>query len=641
MRTILFRIRWLLTIAGFMLVAALLVNEFYINAKSYENQEIVMHARILPDGSMKIREERTVKFTGEFSRYAVTFPVKGYTGMTDIAVAEDTGPYGLVKSAADRPAGKYTVTAPGGGKNNYNIEWYFRAKDETKKFIIDYRVLNCVTVYQDVAELYWQFVGASRNDEIGKMTVSVTLPPGAARDQIKVWGHGPLSGQVVLEESGNISMVTTKLPPHRFFESRVVFPTTLVPQATKRVNQIALPNILQQEEAFVRKTAEERREAQIRSVVQIAIPVLGIGVALGLYWRYGRRVKPEFYGDYYRELPGNYSPAELSILYEDTKRNSAAFSATLMDLARRGYIRMEPIRWEEERLGGLFGTAMKEDVVLYCLKGADDTLRPHEIMLLGFLFNDVGSGQASIPFSVVGQYGKDYTKNMKMFMDDWYQTVKQTAEERNFFDLSGSVIKSVWLKLLTLAFFVIAISCANSKQYQEFAISIGIVAGVFALLIAVGGSRRRTVYGETQWAMWEAFKRFLKDFSNLDRAQLPQLILWEHYLVFAVALGVAQEVLRQLPIVYPQIQDPESEFGRSWGYSYGHHHHGDYRETGSMAGAVRGLGTISLLDSMHDTWTAAFTSVSASESSSASSGGGGGFSSGGGGGGGGSSSSAD
>lgn len=54
MRTILFRIRWLLTIAGFMLVTALLVNEFYINAKSYENQEIVMYARILPDGSMKI-----------------------------------------------------------------------------------------------------------------------------------------------------------------------------------------------------------------------------------------------------------------------------------------------------------------------------------------------------------------------------------------------------------------------------------------------------------------------------------------------------------------------------------------------------------------------------------------------------------
>ena len=639
MRNIFAKFRWMITIIGFLLVGAVLVNEF-INPKGYENQEIVMYAQILPDGSMKIREERTVKFNGEFSRYSLTFPLKGYSAMADIAVADQFGSYGLVKSATDRPAGKYTVTAPGGGKNEYKIEWYFRAKDETKKFIIDYRVQNCVTVYQDIAELYWQFVGANRDDTIGKMTVTVTLPPGAARDQIKVWGHGPLSGEVLLQDSGNVRMTTTKLPPHRFMEGRIVFPTTLVPQAVKKVNQAALASIEKQEADFSRKTAQERQEAQTRAIVQIAIPVLGVTAVSWLYWRYGRRKKAEFFGDYYRELPGAYSPAEVSILFDYRKKNSAAFTATLMDLARRGYIRMEPVQREEERLGGLLGTSTREDVMLYCLKGADNSLRPHEIMLLGFLFNDVGAGQAVFPFSALQQYGSEYTKNMKRFMDDWFQTVRATAEEQGFFEQSKSVIGSFWLKLVALAFLIGAIGCGNSRQYQEFALSLGFNAVAFGLLASAGSAERRTVYGETQVAMWEAFKRFLKDFSNLDKAQLPQLILWEHYLVMAVVLGVAKEVLRQLPVVYPEIQDPDSEFGRNWGYYHSHRHYGAYRESTSFGGAVGGLGAISLLDSMQDTWTAAFNSVSASESSS-SSGSGGGFSSGGGGGGGGSSSSAD
>ena len=50
--------------------------------------------------------------------------------------------------------------------------------------------------------------------------------------------------------------------------------------------------------------------------------------------------------------------------------------------------------------------------------------------------------------------------------------------------------------------------------------------------------------------MWNAFKNFLKDFSRLDKAEIPSIILWEHYLVYAVSLGVAKEVIKQLPIVF-------------------------------------------------------------------------------------------
>lgn len=640
MRKIFSYITSLVVIVGLLLAGVLFINEHYINAKTYDNQEVVIYARVLPDGSLKIREERTVKFSGEFSRYSLQFPFKGYSGMTDFAVAEQAGSYNRVNSATDRPSGKFTVTAPSGGKGDYKIEWYFRAKDEIRKFIIDYRVLNCVTVYQDVAELYWQFVGAKRDETIGRMLVFVTLPPGAARDQIKVWGHGPLSGQVSVDPLGNISMVTTKLPPNRFMEGRVVFPTGLVPQATKKVNQVALAGIQKQETEFERKTAEEHTLAQMKAVAEAAIPAAGIGLASWLYWRYGRRYKPEFAGDYYRELPGEYSPAELSILYYPNKQEPSAMSATLMDLARRGYIRMEPVHWEEKRLGGLFGTADHDDVVVHCLRGADASLREHEVMLLGFLFNDVGGGQSFVAFSALRQYGKDYAKQMKQFVDDWFNSVRRTAARYTFFDRNDTFIKSLWLLGLVVLLVLGTLFCLGTAPYREFAPSVGLTALAFGLLYMVGRKPLRSAYGETQYAMWQAFRKFLTDFSNLDRAQIPQLILWEYYLVFAVVLGVAREVLRQLPVVYPQIQDPESEFGRNWGYYGSHQLRHDHRSSDSAAGWA-GFGTLSLLDSMQQTWGTAFASAKDAGQESSSSGSGGGFSSGGGGGGGGSSSSAD
>ena len=148
-------LRWALVAAGLALVAGLYINDQWINPKTYENVEVAIHARVLPDGSMHIREERTVRFAGEFSRYSLNFPVRGFTAMTDVKVSEPGKAYTLTKAADSRPDGTYTVGVPAAGKGEYKIEWYFRAKGETRKFFVEYRVTDCVTVYQDVAELYW------------------------------------------------------------------------------------------------------------------------------------------------------------------------------------------------------------------------------------------------------------------------------------------------------------------------------------------------------------------------------------------------------------------------------------------------------------------------------------------------------
>ena len=89
-----------------------------------------------------------------------------------------------------------------------------------------------------------------------------------------------------------------------------------------------------------------------------------------------------------------------------------------------------------------------------------------------------------------------------------------------------------------------------------------LMAGMgFVTLIAmliVSGIRKWTRYGVEQVAMWKAFKKFLLHFSNMDRAEIPSIVIWEHYLVYAISLGVAKEVIDQLPKVFSEaeLMDP-------------------------------------------------------------------------------------
>jgi uncharacterized membrane protein len=61
-------------------------------------------------------------------------------------------------------------------------------------------------------------------------------------------------------------------------------------------------------------------------------------------------------------------------------------------------------------------------------------------------------------------------------------------------------------------------------------------------------------YGADQLSKWKAFRRFLLHFSEMERSTVPSLVIWEHYLVYAVALGVARQVIDQLAIVFPNLE---------------------------------------------------------------------------------------
>lgn len=65
----------------------------------------------------------------------------------------------------------------------------------------------------------------------------------------------------------------------------------------------------------------------------------------------------------------------------------------------------------------------------------------------------------------------------------------------------------------------------------------------FAIIVlTISTSGKYTLEAEKLRAKWLAFKKFLVDYSNLEEAKLASIHIWEHYFVYAIALGVAEKV---------------------------------------------------------------------------------------------------
>ena len=137
---------------------------------------------------------------------------------------------------------------------------------------------------------------------------------------------------------------------------------------------------------------------------------------------------------------------------------------------------------------------------------------------------------------------------------------------------------------------------------------------------------RRSKEGEELYKKWEGLKNFLDDFGKFENKELPEINLWEKYLVYATLFGNAKKVSEVMKLKVKEL-NMQSEF---------------------MDVDVTDLYYVNrmLSNSLRSSVNAATSAKIASERSSSSgggsyggfssgSGGGGGFSSGGGGGGGG------
>ncbi|MDD2585019.1 MAG: DUF2207 domain-containing protein [Syntrophomonadaceae bacterium] len=594
--------------------------------RSLKMQQVIIDAEVLPDASMRVTEHITIDFRGHWNGFFINIP-QGDTPIQDVAVYENGQAYTFNPGTEYGPPGTFLI------KNESDkilIDWSIAADDQVRTFDVSYRVINAVKIHSDVAELYRKFIGEENKERVGAVKVNLTLPTGAENyeqgQDIRIWGHGPLQGEVNFTGSNTITWQVEKLPPSTFLEGRVVMPVELFPnaQADALTGQTALPGILSAEEGWAKDANQKRWAARAEYGVALSIILGAVGLVFLLWRKYGRSYAAQFDGSYYRDLPANYSPAELGVLWNFKRVKPHDLTATILDLARRQFLFLEEDTVQVRKLLG------SKEVTTFRLsfmpapepaalrKPEEAVLRPHEIELIDYLKNDIGGGKDYIYLTDIEEYSKKNGEEFYAFWSGWTSSIIAKCEAYNFFDSNGNM--SLFTVLGGVALFVIGFVLAARIGIIGWAM---IIAGLIIFFVP-RFFKRRSVTGQEDYVRWAAFKRFLEHFSEMQRHEIPSLIIWEHYLVYAVTLGVAKEVIKQLELVFPNMQDGAYRFGDGW-MMYGTYYSG----MNALTNSFDGIG-----DSFERALQSAEKAVSKSSSGS---GGGGGFSSGGGGGGGGSS----
>jgi len=584
-------------------------------AKSFHYPSIEVRAQVRADGSMHVEEARTYEFSGNFHEAWRKIPLPPQVSIENFALSEDGTAYRQESSGAP---GTVRITRRG---PEYEAYWYYDMADRAATFLLEYDVIGAVGKHADYAELYWKFVEPDRGVTADSVRVVVTLPGGIPASGIRAWAHGPLWGDVKVEE-GRVVFTCEPLPDGEMLEARVLLPTAAIVSSPRSYNDTAESRVLAEEGRWAGEANARRARAKRNLFLQWAVPLLmvvaGVGMWASLYFRYGREYKEENPVEYLREPPEEWTPNEVAFVWRWGELNAQDMTATLMDLVRRGALKLVVTTERHERLGGLLGESTKEEYAIERVREQEEYLSDSERYLVrSILFHDVSGDMMSMD-TFQEKAGKDPRAAYSRFKS-WRSMAKREAKR-------VAVVDPVSKKMLGVgaglggAIFVLSLILVGVTQSPGFVVSAFVG---FALIPASFAIMRRTPEAARQLHRWQAFRRYLRDFSQLKQYPAPAVILWERYLVFAITLGVADKVIGQFKELYPQVAD-QAQAGTAFPH---------WVNAGGQP--LAGMDSIgSVLSSFSSTLATATSSMSSSSGS------GGGFSGGGGGGGGGGSSGA-
>jgi len=512
-------------------------------AKDYYFPEVRIEIAVERDGSFVVDEYRTFAFQGEFSFAWIAIPLRAGPGgyRNEVSISE-------FEVRDERGQALRTETGTGSGR--FSAKWSFAARDERRTFHIRYRVRGGVTSYPEATELYWQAVGDEWDKPAGNVTVTVILPEAVeGAGDLLVWGHGPLAGRSEIVDRRTARFTSPRLASRQPFEIRVVWPAGLV--AGVPSDRHTLESIRREEEAFVRETIErarrenERAEARrarflkaagVWGLWQIAGPLLWLLFFFRSWSAVGKDHRFDDLPEYVRELPSDLPPALVQTLMREGRDvTPAAFTATLFDLARRGYLTFEDRRTQKRTL---FGSKDAVDTLMTLNRapGRDAGLRPFEQDVLGFLFDTAaGTGLApgaSLRLDELREFLKKKPHTFQSWQARWTKAIRAEAKPLGFLEPASLRARNVFYAV-TIPLGVLTLS--------------PILLIVSAVLIPT--LKRRAPDWARENALWKGLDRFLDDFSSFERTPPEAYKLWEHYLVFAILFGNAKKILKALPVI--------------------------------------------------------------------------------------------
>lgn len=420
------------------------------------------------------------------------------------------------------------------------------------KVNIEYDFTNVIKTYKDTGELQYKLWGDEWNVDVGQVTANIHFP---SKEGIQYWINP--ANQVTSESwNNNNNTLTVKsngISSGNYLELRSTIPLSEFnnPSYAKHIDSNGLEEIKKLQSDYENKVNQANIGFQIVGILLI----LSILIPIYVYVKYGREPKISYDGIYEREPPTKDSPALVNSICGVSSNNIGepdmkGFQATIMDLINRKILSLSTteetiphtnkidrsvhLKINTEELNKL--TTDEIDVIntLKQFQTADN------LISLDLMNNDLGNRDSALRFQ----------ENYKKWQKDFKNNYIPNEEVKKYFISKGSTYMKIYgVIILILSGIFIGLTISSVAESSGFGMITGIftaIIGLVCILLPATIGGRWTEFGKEYYEKWKNFKKYLKDFSLIKENPPESIVIWNEYLVYATALGVAKEVYKAM-----------------------------------------------------------------------------------------------
>lgn len=440
-------------------------------------------------------------------------------------------------------------------------EWgvFFEQKRKTMEIVFEYEIKNFVIGYLDTALFELNFFGGG-NAKFPSITATFNLPIEAEACWVHYGDAGKIKNTTI--NMDNRKSVVFTFEEHNgdsYLSSRFLLPVTAFKDLAREEYGYVREVIYEQEEEKAKvyeraiQTAKAKAEAeeiekQTRrktdfTLMGIIIVIFVIAVVILVVVLKNKKYKVPKY-EYYRDIIKGVDTANIGFLYYASKGGLKSninlgntISGTILDFIVRGILIDQgdgnyKINSEIDRKKDLTGAErhlldiLNEVAETY---GEDDIFKIEEI---DKLMDDV---------------------TQRHFLEDELNRYEVYAGQIDNIRLDEKRLKMRKnIMYLGVPFIMLAsfLGFVFKLTYTAISmVSVGALWIAIAFLIPIGLTPR----GEALRQEILGMERYLKDFSLMDERDLPELELWEHYMVYATIMEIPIKVMDKMEVKYPKI----------------------------------------------------------------------------------------
>ena len=549
--------RMKLFISVILLLMFLITSLSFAATGSYSLPDAKESIVVLDDATTVVTDEITYSISGTVNGVTKIIPLSGQQSITNISV-ETPGYYNTleVENSSNQITFKVWLY-----KDEQKTQ---KVSDEDVKVIYHYNFIKGVKIYNDIAELQYMSWGNGWNQPINSLTTDIQIP--GTNKETEYWNNPDTYVESSSWANDNTLTTTYKnIPAETTAEQRILMPKSYFKSTENAdvINKDAKAQIEQDQLKYQSEVAFNNNLPLIPVILSVLLMILPVGMFL----KWGRNPKISYNADYESQIPTDDSPVFINAMIPGIieELNENAFTATLLDLIDRKYYKMV--------------ISNEEDTIIRRLNKETSNLKLHESDIIEFLKRFENEKQ-QISLKSIGEDSYTVQKFVHAWKIDAMRDVPVTKVSQYYNKsrenlMSGYNILAIFLAVVFI--FGLLMFAKGPLVFVGIILSILVIIEQIVIFLFIDTPLGTwTPEGKEFHDRWKNFEKYIKDFSLIKEHPPASIQVWGKFLVYATALGCADEVSKNMKKYIEFKNLPENIIYDSdivyLGYFWGFHH---------------------------------------------------------------------